>query len=882
MKRQLISLVAGLFISLFAAYAQSTETLFADYFTAAQSFADAHPREKAHLHFDNTSYYVGDTIWYKAYVTTAEENRGTPLSKPLYVELIDQLGNIKERQIIELHQGEGSGQFILTTALFSGYYEIRAYTKWMLAFDEKQHFSRTFPVYRKRRNDTDPDRSIVTYQMNESMKQRPLKEERKLALRFYPEGGQLIQGITSTVAFEAASGKDGPAFVEGIIRNDAGEELVKFSTLHEGMGSFTYTPDAEPGIAEVMYNGKSYSFPLPSALPSGYVIHAVDKEKVIDVQISRNSTMLNDTLALFISHQGRPFSYQIIDFAGHLSQRFLLPTEQFPPGVTQLSLISAKGATLCDRFCYIMPTPELQLQASSSSTLFNPYEAIQYKVSMQDKLGNPIRGHFSIAIRDALNSDYSEYDNTIYTDLLLTSDLKGYIHQPGYYFADHSSDRKAALDALLLVRGWRKYDMSGIIGATDLKPVYKPESNLMLHGQVKSLIWNKVQPNIAVSILARRDTLSVVGNTIADSLGYFKVPMTAFNGTVDALIQTRRDGKKRNRDASILLDRNFEPDLRAYGYRELHPIWQDMSAMRRRTDLADSLYLDSILGYDHYVLDQVLVKAKRSKFKKILAFEQTVQAYYDIPKELDRLRDKGEFVNYFPDLLTKLNPEMYFAIPNAMKKQPDAPFVPKMIYKGKDSLSYVVNGHLISAGDKELFIDHDIDCIKSVMICMGSNNHAGGGVGNDKVSSFFKFDALVDGLDRSRVSNFEDNAMSSYLSGQATGLKIADPAIYIYITTVDNWVPDKRYKVHGIRRTQIQGYAKPMEFYSPCYSELRERSSDSRRTLYWSPSVNTDENGEAIIKCYNADSSTFLTVSIEALHDGRPVALTAHSAKNEE
>lgn len=107
----------------------------------SQAYADAYPREKAYLHLDNTSYYIGDTIWYKAYVVTAEQNQPSPISTPLYVELLDQLGNTSERQIIQLRDGEGEGQFILTKALFSGFYEIRAYTKWMLAFSEKQYFS---------------------------------------------------------------------------------------------------------------------------------------------------------------------------------------------------------------------------------------------------------------------------------------------------------------------------------------------------------------------------------------------------------------------------------------------------------------------------------------------------------------------------------------------------------------------------------------------------------------------------------------------------------------------------------------------------------------------------------------------------------------------
>ncbi len=89
-------------------------------------FADTYPREKVYLHFDNSSYYVGDTIWFKAYTVYAENNMPSTISKPLYVEMLDQTGHITQRQIIELNSGEGHGQIILNESTMSGYYEIRA------------------------------------------------------------------------------------------------------------------------------------------------------------------------------------------------------------------------------------------------------------------------------------------------------------------------------------------------------------------------------------------------------------------------------------------------------------------------------------------------------------------------------------------------------------------------------------------------------------------------------------------------------------------------------------------------------------------------------------------------------------------------------------
>lgn len=455
---------------------QVADSIFATYFARSQAYADAYPREKAYLHLDNTSYYIGDTIWYKAYVVTAEQNQPSPISTPLYVELLDQLGNTSERQIIQLRDGEGEGQFILTKALFSGFYEIRAYTKWMLAFSEKQYFSRTIPVYRKRRSEVDENRSIITYRMDESMKQRPRSKEKDFMIRFFPEGGQLVEGVPSVVAFEATSKEEGTVGISGTVYGPDDVELAQFTTLHDGMGCFTYTPTDKQAKAVVTYQDKKYSFQLPKALPQGYVLNVTSKEKALVIKVLRNSTSLKDTLALFISHQGRPLMYQTIDFKDQTVYHLPLSTQGLPGGVIQLSLMNSNGATLCERFCYVMPSPSLQLTATSTNALYYPFEPIEYHISMKNHTGQPIQGHFSVAVRDALKSDFQRFDQTIYTDLLLTSDLKGYIHQPGYYFANNSPRRRVALDNLLMIHGWRKYDISQAISATPEIPIYLPET----------------------------------------------------------------------------------------------------------------------------------------------------------------------------------------------------------------------------------------------------------------------------------------------------------------------------------------------------------------------------------------------------------------------
>ena len=97
-------------------------------------------QEKVYLHLDNQCYFKGDTIWYKAYVMRADDLTYSDMSHILYVELVSPDGMVVERQsIIASEKGYGDGNFVLEDSIYSGFYELRAYTRWMLNFCVSEH-----------------------------------------------------------------------------------------------------------------------------------------------------------------------------------------------------------------------------------------------------------------------------------------------------------------------------------------------------------------------------------------------------------------------------------------------------------------------------------------------------------------------------------------------------------------------------------------------------------------------------------------------------------------------------------------------------------------------------------------------------------------------
>lgn len=864
------------------AYAQSSDTIFSRYFRYAQNFADSYPREKVSLHLDNASYYLGDTIWFKAYVVTAEQNLPTTISKPLYVELLDQLGNVVERQIIQLTDGEGTGQIILNNTFFTGYYEMRAYTKWMLAFDNPSCFSRVLPVYRKRLSDEETPRSIATYRMDASMKQRPKDKEKKFTVRFFPEGGQLVKGISSIVAFEATSRDKGAADVEGTVVLPSGEELAHIRSLHDGMGYFEYKPEEKAGVAKIDYEGSTYQFDLPEALPQGYVLRIDNRREMLDITVARSSQAMKDTLAVFVSSQGRPYKCMTLDFEDELNCQFRISTKELPPGVQQISLVNLKGETLCERFCYVMPRSSMLLACKTDHALYRPFEPVTCRIKVRDHLNRPVQANLSVSIRNGVESDFREYDHSIYTDLLLVSDLKGYIHQPGFYFENQSAERFKMLDVLLLVRGWRKYDLSRLIGKRPFLPRYLPETSLTLYGQVESY-FGKALRNVGVSILARRDSVSIAGMTKTDSLGYFSAPVDGFSGSMDALIQTRNEGKKWNKQAVVKLFRNFEPSLRKLDYYELNPEWKETGDLKQLLDTLDIAYKDSVFGPDHHLLDEVVVNAKRLNLllKQTERFEKEILGYYNITQVVDKMRDKGEAVYNLPMLLKELNPN--FRLSDSLS-----------LHYNNSRVLFIVNGGVLSYGKTDYVLDKNVDAIKSIMLYY---DQAGG-------ESVFVMNKQSNRVTKFTANNFwsgrwQDGDLSELPLQDAIGADSGPDALWgekdrktmkkgplqkssvvvCSITTIDDWDPNKTYKARrGIRHTYIQGYNEPLEFYSPAYPDGAPLyTEDSRRTLYWNPNVKTNEKGEAVIRCYNSDNSAPLIINVETLYKGSPSSLNIYS-----
>ena len=463
---------------------------------ALYSFSNNIPQEKIYLHFDNTSYYQGDHIWFKCYITSSQ-NELRSLSKTLYVELLNPGGEVIDKRILKIENGQCHGDFALNQLTFySGFYEVRAYTKYMLNFGDDIVFSRLLPVFNKPKTEGNfEEKEMVSYGrwgaegINGAY---PMKRERPekgkaVNVRFFPEGGNMIQGVASRIAFEATDAAGNPIDVIGVVINNAKQEICQFTTFHEGRGVFTYTSDdnTKKALAVVESSGKQYQFELPASLPKG-VMMATDNltyPDSIEITIRKNNDTPICMYGIAILQGGKLQHYCAVPVESN-DISFKIDKTQLHPGVSQIVLFDGTGQILCDRLVFIYKYDPLNIQIKTDKPVYKPNELINMDIAISDREANAVQTTFSLSVRDGENEVESKHN--ILTDLLLMSEIKGYVRNPSFYFENNNEETKYALDLLLMVQGWRRYSWKQIAGVEPFKLKYLPEQGIETNGNVFS------------------------------------------------------------------------------------------------------------------------------------------------------------------------------------------------------------------------------------------------------------------------------------------------------------------------------------------------------------------------------------------------------------
>ncbi|MDL2322567.1 hypothetical protein LJC52_01105 [Bacteroidales bacterium OttesenSCG-928-A17] len=809
------------------------------------------PQEKVYLHFDNTSYVLGDTIWFKAYVVNASDFQPDTLSGVLYVELLNEKGKILETKKLKIEDGQCHGEFALddtNVEYFAGFYEVRSYTKFMLNFGEETVFSRIFPVFNNfKTNGKYTLQDVEADLYINDVQEIPLpnlrsegKKRNKVNLDFYPEGGNLIIGMTSRVAFRITNEKGQALNVAGNILNSQGEVLTAFSTQYAGMGYFSYTSDGKVNQAKINYDSKDYSFDLPTSKPEGYVMHTYHApQNAIIVQIEKSPQIPISLLGLSILCRGEVIFFQEVEFEKD-SYILKIPYEELGTGVHQITLFDSKGEIFAERLAFLLPGKEKQirLEAVTNKENYEPEDLIQIDFSLTGNQTDKT-AVFSLAVRDEGTMIYTHPGN-IYTDLLLSSDLKGFIENPEDYFStDNSNLQIRKLDLLMMVQGWKRYVWQTMAGVNPFKSSFNLEKQLTIRGNIATKDGKNIE--LLAGMTNNSGDQRMDGEAQTDDKGEFYFFPADFYGTWSLSLRSQglSDANKK-----IRLDRWFSPAPRSYAYSETSWINNDGSKQKSEEDnpilervLSDS---DSIA----YNIQTVDISTKQKKRK-------TKEFTHHVGMAIDRAIDFGEKIpNSVHDYLREQD-ELYSFGSTGEKDQPDTFSDPFSEDRNSDSFGrdIFVQNHFYYLRPFRAYFLH---LYEGNFSTLARKSYRIGERAYDVREKELTYKRIIQDVEKIVISGER-----VFLTDD---LKLYTPIhIYPYKDHMMRNMPGTRY-------TSFEGYSAPADYFKDRIVDgIYRPAKIYHRTLYWNPNVKTDEQGKVSIRFYNNDFCEKINISAEGI-----------------
>ena len=865
-------------------------------------FNRLNPQEKVYLHFDNTGYFKGERIYFKAYSIRTDTGAPSSISKVLYVELLNPIGDVVQTHKVKMENGVGYGDLPLDSVFGTGFYEVRAYTRYMRNWGNDVCFSRVFPVYRKPKVEGDysnPKVDELSYvhrlpdgrQRLEAgyipSKKKASKLSSSYKVGFYPEGGDLVVGLSSRVAFRVLDEDDRYADVMGIVVDPQGNEVSTVTTNPDGLGLFELKPMA--GIYKLVLttgSGKRLEFNLPEAKAEGCVLTVNTQPDDISAVVKASDGLQGQLLGYTLMNRGTVISYDTLTAVKGLELEF--ERAQLPAGVNQLTVFNAEGRILAERLFFVCPPK------SDNDSIFitskTPSLTPCGKVSVE--LKSAPNASLSFSAMDAATLTDGKAGNAM-TWMLLSSDVKGYIHNPDYYFESDDKTHRQAADLLMMVQGWRRYDWGLYTGAKQWKDLegfpgkFQPvENQLYIHGQLKPDMnkWRKKHPVNGVDLdvfLYNIDGPNATpehftGETVTDSVGGYAFKLPDIDGEWEMLMRTKYNDK--NTNYTVAIDRHFSPDSRYLSPYETEPFPLPEPFVKAKEEAQNAEKDNSLQKRDGvYVIPTVKIKKRYFTDSSDLpwydedtgAKKSTV--YYNVDEATDKIADMGELMPTLYEWLKSQN--NFFTgddVLNDMYQVTSIEEDGEVVLDSNGELAPVDGG--VTDDYRYVIYKGGLRYKNRPIIWIINNQYV---TVTQYTKNTFQVTWTSNTSGAERMPDFIDEVKSVYISeddDNYTKFIRANELATMHPVTVYLYTHKRFYnKEKGIRRTHFQGFNIPTTFEMEDYSVMPPME-DFRRTLFWKPDVKTDANGKAVIDFYNNSSCKHIYYSAEGFNtEGRPL-----------
>jgi len=855
-------------------------------------WATTHPQEKVYLHTDRPHYAIGDTIWFKAYVTIGGQHHLSAKSGSLYVELVNEKDSVTQLLKLPLNAGMTKGCFALTDEMGEGNYRLRAYTQWMRNAGPEYFYDKIFVVrpeesepvfgsiklnfarqsqgesiveavikytdstgyplsgmplkynlrkdyktlykgqgvtdeegvFRAEFKGLPPEAVAMSHLVtrldledgNTVTKTFPVKmQSNEAEIQFFPEGGQLLCGAAQWIAYKV-TGTDGLGIpVSGRLAGADGKQPTEFKSNQFGMGCIKTEVDCNrvSPVTFTLADGSKITRQLPASQPYGHSLSVAYHPEAFRATISVRQVLPNAAYAqnLYLLVQSGGVAYYATEVSMSDDVASLdVSIKGMPSGIAQFTLFATTGEPLAERIIFVQHDDQMKVSLETDKAEYQDREMVSLELATEASGDQYPPADFSIAVfsEDAVPSE-ATHETTIFSQLLLSSDIRGYIEQPNYYFHQPTPDTRKNLDILMMTQGYRRFSWRNL-NSGKTEPAYFPAENLgvKVSGKLAGL-WHQKIPFGKVFLV--NNNLGIVLADTTDENGRFSFnDLVITEGLRFSVIGRKKDDGTR---LEVLLDK--------YGNQLLTP----------NVNIADLLTDFS---------KKVPLKPKK------LGKEEEAQ-----------LRARLSSANLLKEVRIR-----------AKQREPGLSalkgyITETIIFNAQDSGKTIVK----AINDRAL---ENLKFVAQASRTFVSSNSNEQGKGYFKVRDWKAFMGQQQMSILINDRYYDPDAINDILDWDVEDVIKVDivratapvrPTVLIYTRTNYVYNPINPSDPHSPSKWAPdminifpRGYDRVKEFYIPAYDSPDQKNSktDFRKTIYWNPSVKV-RNGEAQVSFFNGD-----------------------------
>ncbi|MEA3425747.1 MAG: hypothetical protein U9R46_05840 [Bacteroidota bacterium] len=757
-------------------------------------------QEKIHIHFDNSRYLPGQTIWYKAYLLKGD--MPSDLSKNLYLDWFDGNGKLLSQTIAPVANAVSFGNYTVPETFKGSHLQVLAYTRWMLNFDSVFLFRHTIPV--------------TSSQLSASAAAAIIPET---TLQFFPEGGDLVEDIPSILAFKAINSEGMPVSVTGTIFTKNKQPVSQFATTHNGMGKISFT--ALPGESYTAEwadpQGNTRTTVLPTPRNTGLVItlsEAADN-RFFSIQRKADSEERFKKVSVVATLNEQLLFRANANLMDKTKITASMPVADFPSGVVRLTVFDVNRQPVAERIFFVNNEEYRLIPELITDTLnLEKRGKNVYQLSLSDT----VPATLSVSVTDG--QDLHDTSRNIFSQFLLSSEIKGHVHQPAYYFSSNTGTVLQDLDLVMLTNGWRRFSWEHVLtGTAPLFRYSRDTGYLSIAGKIDNLSDARIKraETLNLVLMAKDSTKQFIFTPLQPDGSFREDDLVLFDTTKVFYQLNKTFIPARSR---VNIRNTFLPFDSLRTIRSLQKYLPDTTGMARiKAILAEQKRVEELMKQAS--LKEVIVRTKVKTRLQEMDEKYTRSGLFQggQSRDFNIVDDQTAFAS--PSAFAYLQSRVAgLQINDAYSTNPSATW-------RRQSVSY--------------FLD-EIPTDASMLASISMSN----------IAYIKVFDPPFFGA----------------TGGGAGG------AIAVYTRKGD----DTKTMFVGMDYTLLPGYTPIREFYAPNYAEkqINFTRTDLRRTLHWIPNLLYDGKGKPLtFSFYNNDISKNLQVVVQGItQEGKLIYLS--------